>query len=58
MIDVAGRATMEAVLEPSARKVAGEKHPGREGSEIRWHGQQGGTVSLFQRELFGAAEEG
>ena len=28
VIDEAGRATIEAVLELSARNVAGEKHPG------------------------------
>ncbi|MGH9316744.1 MAG: IS256 family transposase [Thermoanaerobaculia bacterium] len=51
VIDVAGRATIEAVLQLSARKIAGEKHPGREGSEIRWHGKQGGVVSLSERQL-------
>ena len=43
VIDEAGRATIEAVLELSARNVAGEKHPGRESSEVRWHGHQDGV---------------
>ena len=51
VIDFAGRATIEAVLQLSATKVAGEKHPGREGSAIRWHGKQGGVVSLSERQL-------
>ncbi len=51
VIDEAGRATIEAVLELSARNVAGEKHPGRESSEVRWHGHQDGVVSLSERQL-------
>ena len=51
VIDDAGRATIEAILELSARRVAGEKHPGKKGSEIRWHGRQSGKVSLSEREL-------
>lgn len=51
VIDVAGRATIEAVLQLSAKKIAGEKHPGREGSESCWHGSQGGVVSLSERQL-------
>ena len=31
-----GRATIEVVLEQSARNLVGEKHPGWEGSEVRW----------------------
>lgn len=51
VIDIAGRATIEAVLALSARNVAGDKHPGREGPEIRWHGKQRGVVSLSERQL-------
>lgn len=51
VIDEAGRATIEAILELSARSVAGEKHPGKKGSEIRWHGSQDGLVSLSNREV-------
>jgi transposase-like protein len=51
VIDEAGRATIEAVLELSARNVAGEKHPGRKGSKIRWHGYQKGVVDLAERQV-------
>jgi len=51
VIDEAGRATIEAILELSARSVAGEKHPGKKGSEIRWHGSQDSLVSLSNREV-------
>jgi transposase-like protein len=51
VIDVAGRATIEAVLELSAQQVAGPKHPGKAAGEIRWHGRQGGRVELSDRKL-------
>jgi len=41
-----GRAALEAVLLVSAQQVAGPPHPGRPGSAIRRHGQQGGVVAL------------
>jgi len=41
-----GRAALEAVLLVSAEQVAGPPHPGRPGSAIRRHGQQGGVVAL------------
>lgn len=41
-----GRAALEAVLLVSAEGVAGPPHPGRAGSAIRRHGQQGGVVAL------------
>jgi len=41
-----GRAALEAVLLLSAEQVAGPPHPGRPGSTIRRHGQQGGVVAL------------
>jgi transposase-like protein len=52
LIDVAGRATIEAVLTLSAQEVAGAKHPGRklEGN-LRWHGRQRGVVCLAERKL-------
>jgi putative transposase len=52
LIDVAGRATIEAVLTLSAQEVAGGKHPGRktEGN-VRWHGRQKGVVCLAERKL-------
>jgi len=37
---------IEAVLELSAMRVAGESHRGRRGGEIIWHGRQLGQVHL------------
>ena len=51
VIDVAGRATIEAVLHLSAQEVAGKKHPGQAQGAIRWHGQQSGVVPLSNRKL-------
>jgi len=51
LIDVLGRASIEAVLQLSAAGVAGEKHQGRKGGDIRWHGAQSGQVSLSDRKL-------
>ena len=40
LIDVAGRATIEAVLTLSAQELAGPKHPGkRSGGASGWHGE-------------------
>ena len=50
-IDVMGRATIEAVLELSARELAGEPHQGRKGRGITRHGRQGGVVKLSDRTL-------
>jgi transposase-like protein len=52
LIDVAGRATIEAVLILSAQELAGSKHPGkRTGGNIGWHGEQDGVVSLAERKI-------
>src|SRR3989442_6397720 len=51
VIDVAGRATIEAVLQLSAQEVAGPKHRGKAQGAIRWHGQQSGVVPLSNRKL-------
>src|SRR5262245_2522669 len=51
VIDVAGRASVEAVLLLSAQEVAGQKHPGKARGAIRWHGQQSGVVPLSNRKL-------
>ena len=52
LIDVAGRATIEAVLTLSAQELAGPKHPGKKtGGVIGWHGEQPGVVSLAERKL-------
>src|SRR5712692_10350443 len=51
--DVAGRATIEAVLQLSAQALAGEKHPGTAQGALRWHGQQTGVVPRSHRKLRG-----
>lgn len=42
LIDILGRASIEAVLHLSAAGVAGEKHQGRKGGDMIWHGTQEG----------------
>lgn len=51
LIDVLGRAAIEAVLTLSAEKVAGPKHQGRRGGEIAWYGNQAGKIALLERKL-------
>ena len=51
LIDVLGRASIEAVLELSAMNMAGPKQRGRKGGEIGWHGSQPGTVKLSDRKI-------
>lgn len=51
LIDVAGRATIEAVLTLSAQQTAGPKHPGKAGGEITWYGRQKATIGLAERKL-------
>ena len=53
VIDVMGRATVEAVLQMSAEQVAGPKAQARRGPdrEVYWHGVQGGRVALKERQL-------
>lgn len=52
LVDVMGRATIEAVLEMSARQVAGPREQGkRSDREIVYHGTQRGRVKLKERQL-------
>ncbi len=51
LMDVIGRAGVEAVLSLSAKGVTGEPHPGKLGGEVRRHGSQGGRVTLKGRKL-------
>ncbi len=51
LIDVAGRATIEAVLTLSAREVVGPKHPGKATGEVAWYGRQPTTIPLAERKL-------
>lgn len=51
LIDVVGRAQIEAVLRLSAEGIAGARHPGKKGGTIGWHGGEKGTVCLKERKL-------
>lgn len=52
VIDVLGRATIEAVLRLSAEQIAGPPHPGKKGpGAVGWHGRDEGTVCLKERKL-------
>ena len=51
LIDVAGKAAIEAVLLLSAQQLAGPKQPGKSHGEITWHGRQHGVVQCLA-ELF------
>ena len=51
LIEVTGRAAIEAVLTLSARELAGAKHPGKAGGEISWYGRQQTTIPLAERKL-------
>jgi len=51
LIDVAGRAAIEAILILSAQEVAGPRHPGKEAGPIRRYGYQKGVVPLSNRKL-------
>ncbi|MGH2375315.1 MAG: IS256 family transposase [bacterium] len=52
VIEVLGRASIEAVLDLSAAQVAGPRQPGRRGEgEVVWYGSQAGRVKLSDRKL-------
>ena len=51
LIDIAGKAAIEAVLLLSAEQLAGPKQPGKAHGEITWHGRQHGIVPLSERKL-------
>ena len=51
LIDVTGRATIEAVMTLSAQELAGPKHPGKRAGEIGWYGRQDATIPLSDRKL-------
>jgi len=51
LIDVLGRASIEAVLRLSAQGIAGPPHPGKKGGAVGWHGSETGTVALSERKL-------
>lgn len=47
----AARQFIEQLLVMSAQEVAGAKHPGRKGGDVRWHGRQSGRIALAERQL-------
>ena len=51
LIDITGRATIEAVLQLSAEQVAGPRTPGQRRTSPLWHGRQVGRVCLKERKL-------
>lgn len=52
VIDVMGRATVEAILRMSAEQVAGPRQQGKATDRaVYWHGTQGGCVALAERQL-------
>jgi hypothetical protein len=51
LIDVVGKAAIEAVLLVSAQQIAGPKQPGKAKDQITWHGRQHAVVSLSERKL-------
>lgn len=51
LIDVVGKAAIEAILLLSGQQLAGPKQPGKAHSQITWHGRQDGVVSLSERKL-------
>ena len=51
LIEVIGRATVEAVLQLSAEQVAGPRTPGQRRTGPLWHGRQAGRVCLKERKL-------
>ncbi len=51
VMNQAGRAVAELLLQLSAVSIAGEKSPGRQTGEVLWHGSQGGQICLLERRL-------
>ncbi len=51
LIEVTGRAAIEAVLTLSAQDIAGPKHPGKAAAEVTWYGRQKTTIPLSERKL-------
>jgi len=51
VMNQAGRALVELLLQLSAATVAGDKSPGCHRGEVLWHGSQGGQVCLLERRL-------
>tara|TARA_A100001037_G_C15079901_1_gene603692 strand:- start:60 stop:1370 length:1311 start_codon:yes stop_codon:yes gene_type:complete len=52
VVDVMGRATIEAILQMSAEQLAGPKQQGKSaGRDVVYHGSRSGRVALSERQL-------
>ena len=51
VIEVTGRAAIEAVLTLSAQELAGPKHPGKKAGDITWYGRQDTSIPISDRKL-------
>ena len=51
VFEVVGRTCVERMLQLSAEQVAGPRHQGKAGGEIRWHGTQEGRVTLSTQKI-------
>jgi len=52
LIDVVGRAGIEALLQAAAGQIAGPKQPGRKRTgDVRWYGHEAGVVQLDERKV-------
>ena len=51
LMNEAARAVVEELLLASASKIAGDKHRGKVGGPVQWHGSQDGFIQLAERKL-------
>jgi len=51
VFEAVGRTCVERMLQLSAEQVAGPRHQGKAGGEIRWHGTQEGRVTLSTQKI-------
>ena len=51
LMNEAARAVVEELLLASASKIAGDKHRGKAGGPVQWHGSQDGFIQLAERKL-------
>ena len=51
LMNEAARGVVEELLLASASKIAGDKHRGKAGGPVQWHGSQDGFIQLAERKL-------
>ena len=51
VMNQAGRAVVELLVQLAATRIAGDKSPGRQSAEVLWYGSQGGQICLLERRL-------